>query len=317
MTAEDRRVYDYLQRQGFLPTDSASYPVLKEYEQYSGLQEMGAVMIVVWYYIYHGLYKIIHGYLCCVFFYEGRPVYFTVHRPRETPGRPLGAIIDILYDLSREAGLPFLQIKFIEERFLKEYEAAEGYHIKTECREDNSEYAYRTKDLMDLQGPDNYYKRKRLNKFLNNEKVSLRSMSRETVGLCAEIEAEWCRHQDCAYCESFTGCEKKAMEAMETIFDDRFHKGLFLYYEGKPAGYIICEKINERFSFLYFGKSNIQDGFVYLIYMMYKDYLPDVEYMNMSEDMGHPGLRQFKAHLSVHEFWRKYICTFTKAERKG
>jgi hypothetical protein len=48
--------------------------------------------------------------------------------------------------------------------------------------------------------------------------------------------------------------------------------------------------------------------------MMYKEYLTGVEYMNMSEDMGHTGLRQFKSHLSVHEFWRKYICTYTKAE---
>jgi hypothetical protein len=317
MTDQRRRVHDMFRQQGFLPADNASYPVLKNYVQYSGLQEMSPVMIVVWFYIYHGLYKIIDGCLCCVFFYEERPVYFTVHRPRENPGRPLQKIIDVLYDLSRKAGLPFLQIKFVEERFLNDYRAVAGYRIQTEYRDDNSEYAYRIKDLTELPGPDNYYKRKRLKKFVNNGKFSLRPVTQETMHLCVQIEEEWCRRQDCAYCASFTGCEKKAMEAMVDIFDGRLHTGLFLYDEETPVGYIICEKINERLSFLYFGKANVQDGFVYLIYMMYKEYLSGAEYMNISEDMGHPGLRQFKAHLSRHEFWRKYIVTFTGAEEEA
>jgi hypothetical protein len=36
--------------------------------------------------------------------------------------------------------------------------------------------------------------------------------------------------------------------------------------------------------------------------------------MNMSEDMGHLGLRRFKRLLSAHELWRKYIVTFDPTE---
>jgi hypothetical protein len=274
---------------------------------------MSAVMFVVWRYNYFGLYKVIHGYLCSVFFYEGRDVYFTIHAP-EKPERPLAAIVGILADLCRKSGLPSLQIKFIEERFLPEYKSLNPINIA--YSEDNSEYAYKVSDLLDLSGPVNYYKRKRVKKFAAMADVSLRPITAENIRLCAEIETEWCAYQDCAYCESFTGCEKKAIEVFFDLFDEKIHKGLFLYLGEKPVGYIICEKISEKLGVLYFGKVNIQDGFVYLIYMMFKEHLTDVEYMNISEDMGHQGLRRFKRLLSAYELWRKYIVTFDVKDMK-
>jgi hypothetical protein len=268
---------------------------------------MSAVMFVVWHYNYFGLYKVIHGYLCSVFFYEGRDIYFTIHAP-EKPERPLATIAGILADLCYKSGLSSLQIKFVEERFLPEYKPLGPANIV--YSDDNSEYAYKVSDLLDLSGTVNYYKRKRVKKIAAMADVSLRPITAENIRLCTEIETEWCAYQDCAYCESFTGCEKKAIEAFFDIFDEKIHKGLFFYLGEKPTGYIICEKISEKLSFLYFGKANIQDGFVYLIYMMFKEHLTDVEYMNISEDMGHQGLQRFKRLLSTYELWRKYIVTF-------
>lgn len=311
MTEQYKKIYDFFKDQGFAPLDDASYPLLRTYNDYSLLQEMSAVMFVVWRYNYFGLYKVIHGYLCSVFFYEGRDIYFTVHAP-EKPRRPLAVVVGSLADLCRKSGLPFLQIRFVEERFLPEYKALDP--AKTIYYDDNSEYAYRISDLLDLSGSVNYYKRKRVKNIASMEGVSLRPMTAANIRLCAEIETEWCARQDCAYCESFTGCEKKAIEAFFDIFDEKIHAGLFFYLGDKPAGYIVCEKISEKLSFLYFGKANVQDGFVYLIYQMFKERLPGVEYMNMSEDMGHLGLRRFKRLLSAHELWRKYIVTFDPTE---
>jgi hypothetical protein len=42
---------------------------------------------------------------------------------------------------------------------------------------------------------------------------------------------------------------------------------------------------------------------------MAKDYLPGVEFLNNGYDMGKPGLRTFKRHLSVHTMMKKYLCT--------
>jgi hypothetical protein len=220
--------------------------------------------------------------------------------------------VDILYGLCREAGLPFLRIKFIENRFLKEYEELEGYRIKTEFFEDDNEYAFFTKGIVELSGGINLNKRTRIKKFLNDGHISIVPMTNENIRLCFEIEEKWCEGRDFAFCRSFTGCEKEAMAIMAEIFDDRIYTGLFGYYDGVPVGYVISEKRNSELSFLYFGKALIKDLFVYLIYLLVKTHLADTVYMNMNEDMGNPGLRTFKRHLGVHELWRKNSCTFTK-----
>jgi hypothetical protein len=228
--------------------------------------------------------------------------------------RGLQQIVDTLYELHHEAGLPTLQIFDIEERFLKSYENIQEYDIGTEYSDDWSEYAYRTKDLRELTGADNCYKRKRIKKFLDNPSVSLCPLTKENVHLCLEIEREWRKGQDCGYCRSFCGCEKKALEIMVVLFDEGIQKGLLCYYEGTLAGYIIYEKGNTEVAFLYFGKGTIPGLFIYLIYSMFSTYITDAEYMEINDDMGHQGLRQFKSHLSTYEFWHKYYCVFSRVK---
>ena len=54
----------------------------------------------------------------------------------------------------------------------------------------------------------------------------------------------------------------------------------------------------------------MEGGLVYLIYIIYRDFIKDVEYMNLSEDMGHQGLRRFKKLLSPFELWHKYTVNY-------
>jgi hypothetical protein len=301
---------DLLVKEGFLPLDSNSYPVLRNYNHCSLLQEKSAMMYVTWHFDNFGLYKIIDECLCSVFFYEGRDIYWTIHRPQENDAYPLQPIIDTLCGLCKKAGLPFLQIKFIDEYLLTEYEAVQGHTLQTTWSIDNSEYAYRTKDLANLTGSDNYNKRYKIKKFLNMNNISIHPITNENVRFCLEIEDEWCSHQDCSFCNSFIGCEKKAVEMMIDIYDDTIHTGLFLYQGEKLSGYVVGERINGKLGFGYFGKSNINEGFIYLIYILSRDYLTDVEYINADEDMGHQGLRSFKKSLGIHEMWHKYIVTY-------
>jgi hypothetical protein len=315
VTVQEGLAHEYLLGQGFLPIGGESYALYKNYDRGgSRLWEMTATSVSVWGSASRALYKDIRGCLCSAWFTEGIPAYFVVHRP-SVPGASLRQIVDLLYDLSREAGLPFLQIGVIDGAFLKEYEEIEGYHVRTEYNEDHSEYAYRPKDILEWSGGINLNKRNRLKKCLAVPDISLRPMTNENIRLCLEVQEAWCRRQDCAYCESFFGCEKKVLEIMTGIFDDRVHRGLFLYHGEEPMGYAICENINEKAVYLHFGKANMPDFFLYLIYMMVKMYFMENKYFNISEDMGNMGLRMFKAHLGAHELWRKYFCTFTKAEQ--
>jgi hypothetical protein len=312
MTEDRITVQQRLKEEGFSPVGKGSYLLFRAYEYDNMLQERSAVIISSWVSAHDGLYKIINGYLCHVYFYDELPIYFVIHSPKNI--LQLQPIIDILYDLAIKLELPFLQIRYIENRFLEDYRAVPGYEITIEHKTEDNEYAYRIADLLELSGSDCYYKRKRVKKFMDRPDISLHPITNSNVRICTEIENEWCSHQDCDYCGYFCGCEKKAMETMMDIFDETIHTGVFLYHKDIPVGYIICEKRSEKLAFLYFGKANIQDGFVYLIYMMFRNYIKDVEYMNMNDEMGNLGLRQFKQHLSVYELWERKICTFHKKE---
>jgi hypothetical protein len=317
VTDRQNGAYDYLLRRGFLPVGKESHALFRRYYDEGGnmLQEMTAMICTTApAFAFTAMYKILHGYLCSVWFYPDGEMYFNVQWPPENPGCPLAQIVDILYDISLGAGYPSLQITTIEERFLERYGEIKGYAVNTGYNDDYSEYAYRTGDLLELSGGINLNKRSRLKKFLNKDAVSIRAMSKENVRLCFEIEEKWCSRQDCAYCGSFIGCEKKALELITGIFDGEAYQGIFGCINNIPEGYAIFEKQNKKVAFLYFGKANVPDFFVYIIYMMVKLHLSGVEYLNTGYDMGKAGLRTFKKHLGVYELWRKYFCIFTRTE---
>jgi hypothetical protein len=298
-------------------------PVFSAFSRYSFLQEMSASIISSWSFAYHGLYKLIGGCLCAVYFHEAKPVYFTIHRPPAAlPQASLARVVDVLYGLCQEASLPFLQIRFVDERYLADFEGIQGYHLETRRRPQDDEYAYRVEDLLELSGAVNFYKRKRIRRCSALPGVSLRPLTRANVGDCLTIEDAWCRGKDCVSCASFGGCEREALRNMAELFDERRHRGLLLCLGEEKAGYVICERISEKLAFLYFGKAVIEGFFILLIYQLFvnpftRDYLEGVEYLNLNEDMGSPGLRLFKSHLSAHELWPKYICTFTKDSPEG
>jgi hypothetical protein len=303
-----------LMLEGFLPISGEYYGLFKEYEADSMLQEFTATVCMAGAPAYNAVFKVMDGYLCSAWFYQNGDVLFCVQRnERDVPAfARLQPLVDALFDLSLKLGLPFLRIYAVEERFLETYKAVEGYEMTYAYDEDWCEYVYKTGDLLELSGGVNFYKRKRLKKCFAFSDISLEPITKENIQECFEVEDEWCSHQDCESCGSFIGCDKKAFRVMAGVFDESIYTGFLLYHQKKPKGYIFCEKKDKNVVFLYFGKANIQDFFVYLIYMIVKTYFSDVAYFNIGPDIGKPGLRAFKKHLSGYELLRKYICTFTR-----
>jgi hypothetical protein len=305
---------EFFLREGFSPVDESMFSVLKKHQGNTIFAEMSAALIIGWEFVYNGLYKIINGVLCIVYFREGQPVYFTFHRPANMSKEDMRNIIDVLYNLARNAGLPLLQIRCIEERFLEELETLDGYTVQNEYQENDSEYVFRTEDFLGLGGRANKDKRWRYNKCVSRADISFQPMTKENVGLCLEVQDEWCHGRDCAECASYIGCERKALERMVAIFDEHTYQGLFLYLGGVLVGYGIGELLTPEVAVVYYGKSPANDYLFYITYVMVKTFFANIEYINLDSDVGNEGIRTFKKHLGVHELRRKYICTF---KRKG
>jgi hypothetical protein len=303
-------VFAFFHRQGFLPLDKEGWRIFKNYEYGISVQEMSATLNAIWASAWNICYKVIRGFLCTLYCFDSYPVFFEIHRSGPEP--ELRLLIDELYDLAILGGLPFLQIRSVEEPLLPRYNGLSGYTKEITYGEEGSEYEYRTADILDLSGGVNLNKRTRLKKFLNNSRISLYPLTWDGLAACLTIEEEWCRGRDCVQCASYTGCEKKAFEIMTDLFDESTFQGMLLYVDDKPAAYSIWERINATVAFVYFAKGIIPNIIVYLYYSMVKTYLSGVEYINVNEDMGKEGLRTFKRHLSAYELKRKYICTLRR-----
>ncbi|MDR1176382.1 MAG: hypothetical protein LBK83_13050, partial [Treponema sp.] len=244
MTAAQNETYAFFLHEGFLPinkNDKNALPLLRDYQRAAMIAEMSAALILTWSFQYNGLYKVLNGILSIVYFDEKLPVYCTLHRLPETPLNALRRTVDALYDLSRNAGLSFLHIRCVEERFLKQFEAIDGYDTVSEYRDSDSEYAYRPADFFNMAGRINEDKRWRYNKALRNTGIAFIPVTKKNIGLCVDIQNKWCYGRNCETCASFFGCEKKAVEAMAGIFDERMYKGLLLCSGGVPEGYGIGE----------------------------------------------------------------------------
>jgi hypothetical protein len=294
---------------GFLPVGTDAYDLFSRYEDGNILQEKSAVIACAWALSSRALYAVLEDWLCCVFFFDIRTPYFVLYRGQSSV--PLQRIIDKLYILSMESGLKEFRVECIERRLLKDYLLVGGYEKKVSCLERDNEYVYKTDELLNLTGRFNYKKRTTCKKFSKMTDLSIVPVNKSNFALCREVEKTWCEEHDCAHCRSFYGCEKEALELMAEIFDENRHFGLVAVAKDRPAGYTICQKINESLAFLYFGKGNMQQLYAYLIYKTFEKYV-QAECMNISDDLGMKGLRTFKNELSRHELWPRYSCVYSR-----
>jgi hypothetical protein len=334
----DRGVREKLLRQGFLPVGRETYPLFRDFKGSSLLSELSPAVSTFWTGSFHELYRFIGGDLVTVFFFNGMDPYFEINRSRKDPSPAAGSdpaaplfslkdLVDVLYGIALGAGLPSLRVYAVEERFLEEYRAVPGYEVAVEYSDDHSEYVYKPADIVNLSGGINHKKHTHLNKLLGREDIEIKPMNNDNRRLFLDIEREWCAFQDCAICSAFAGCEYKALEIMADIYDDKYFRGLFGYVEGNAAGYLIWERREEGRVYLHFGKGLIRNFFAYLIYILARDELggalpaggsgtlsacPPVVSLNLNEDMGKEGLRQFKKHLGIYEHYRKYLCMYKK-----
>jgi hypothetical protein len=324
MTESQNAARQSFLRNGFSPLERESYPVFKTYD--TGIDqfyELTATVSAVWAFGFSAVYRIIRGFLCSVWFYGSGEVYVYIQPPPRgfAPPETLRDLAATLCAAARDAGLPWLQIWAVDESLLAELRnaLAGSYKIDSEYSAGFSEYVYRIRDILAWDGGINLNKRNSLKRCFNTPGVSVRPLSGENFPVCFEVEDEWCGHQDCDACRAFAGCGRDALKNMEEIFGEE-HRGFLLYVNGGPTGYAVWEILGppgNRTAYVYFAKANIPNFNVFLYWTMAKDHLEGVDYLNNGYDMGKPGLRSFKRHLSAHTMMGKYLCTVSPAMDGG
>lgn len=176
-------------------------------------------------------------------------------------------------------------------KMLESHPLTESIHYS----EDDSDYVYDIAEFLNLEGGKNAKKRRDINKTTTTyDNIQIRTIrdfkaEKETI---LQIIDKWCDDYDCEKC--MYGCEKVMIEnILNSDLVKRLY-GAIMYIDDKPEMFAISQIIGDT-CYLYFKKSTdrLAGTFYYFEYHFLQP-VKNLKYVNFEEDMGLPGLREYK-----------------------
>ncbi len=257
---------------------------------YSSLEFPLAEHSFPWIYLWESCYKDIewteiNGNLCLFLTFEGaRYIWGPVF-----PGKKLGDTMRKCFSLcdSYNSGSgKKTAAMYIPEELKEKYSSLEGFELK----EQNKDYIYKVKDIIELGGREYKDKRNKRNSFIKNNDYSTEdySTARHRKG-CEDLLERWKKQkmptvsrEDFAKFEEEARINSKAFELAEPLGV----KGMVVLVDGRIEGYIFGERTNKRICTMFFGKSSLEiKGLSQFIYGEFlKRNFSDAELVNDGED---------------------------------
>ncbi len=181
----------------------------------------------------------------------------------------------------------------ISEKFMKEhFEGKPGFKIVSV--RDNSDYVYRTEDLIALKGKKYDGKRNKIKRFLKNNIPIYQELTDDLVPDCLKLLAKWSKNKIPAIC-----LDEPIKEALNN-FSALDVEGAAIKINGKVEAFTIGEALNDDTAIIYIEVANSDiDGLAQYINQQFcRNAWSRCTYINREQDMGDAGLRRAK--LSYH-----------------
>ena len=189
-------------------------------------------------------------------------------------------------------------VKYIPEELKEEYSDLKGFNLVDQ----NQDYVYRRKDIIELKGDKYKDKRNLRNYFVKNYeyRVEVYEKSRHMKG-CIEVLDRWKR-------QKLEVISKNDKESLKDEYDANLKvlelakkfglKGVVVYADGRIQGYTFGEQTNRNMCTDFFEKTNLDiKGLSVFIYGELLN-LFEGEFVNAGEDWGVDYLKAIK--LSYH-----------------
>lgn len=160
--------------------------------------------------------------------------------------------------------------------------------------EEDSDYIYHAKALLELAGKKYHGKRNHVNAFLRNNSPEVRDYSSEYRDDCLLLQEQWAR----ARTSDVQEADEEYISIMKAL--DNFHaldlRGIVVLLDSKVAAFTIGEQLNPVTALIHIEKAHadVNGLFPYINQEFVKRYWSGYRYINREEDMGIPGIRQAK-----------------------
>ena len=172
---------------------------------------------------------------------------------------------------------------------------------------DNSDYVYRTQDLIRLSGRKYHRKKNHLNRFLRTYQFKYRKMDSELAEDLLDMQARWCEMKECINNPALLSEDYAVREAL-IHFEDLEYQGAAIEIDSKIEAFALGEPLNSDTAVIHIEKANpdIPDLYVAINQLFCRNAWSHLAYVNREQDLGIEGLRKAKESYYPHHKVNKY-----------
>lgn len=256
-----------------------------------------------WRFLYNTQFAIVDGFLVFKFWAGGELAYMM----------PIGegdlkkVLNDLIEDAHRE-NEPFCMLGVCS-CMREELEAIMPGQFTFTADRDYADYIYLRSDLATLKGKKFQSKRNHINKFRNMyPDHEYTPITPDKIQECMELEAKWCKANDCDKQEG-TGNERRALTYALEHFEELGLTGGILYVNGEIAAFTFGMPINKETFGVHVEKAdtNIEGAYTMINYEFANRIPEQYTYINREEDLGIEGLRKAKLSYQPETILEKYM----------
>ena len=160
---------------------------------------------------------------------------------------------------------------------------------------DNSDYLYRTENLIQLSGNRYHSPKNHVNRFKKNPFWEYQPLTPALVEECLNLQEAWCRLRQCDESPSLQNEEQAILEAFKHI-EALPYRGCVIRIRGKVEAFTLGELLNPDTVVIHLEKANpeIQGLYALINQQFLEREWSGTPYVNREQDLGEPGLRKAK-----------------------
>ena len=261
-----------------------------------------------WRFLYHTQFAISDGYLLLRFWAEGELVYMMPIGQGD-----LGKVLEALIQDAHQEKAPFCLLGICAD-MCADLESLMPGRFQFTADRDYADYIYLRSSLATLAGKKLQPKRNHVNKFKRTHQYTYTPITRDRIAECLELEAIWCKANDCDQQEG-TGNERRALAYALHHFDELGLTGGILHADGRIAAFTFGMPINQDTFGVHVEKADTSiEGAYAMINYEFANRIPEqYTYVNREEDLGIEGLRKAKLSYQPAIVLDKYMACLREA----
>jgi uncharacterized protein len=171
----------------------------------------------------------------------------------------------------------------------------------------NSDYVYKTQDLINLSGRIYHRKKNHLNQFKKSYQCEYRELDIDLVECFLEMQEEWCKMRECMEHPNLLS-EDYAVRRALTFFEELDYRGGAVMVNGRMEAFSLGELLNPDTAVIHIEKANpdIPGLYTAINQMFASSAWPETGFINREQDLGIEGLRKAKESYYPHHMINKY-----------